>query len=80
LQHVKEPYNDVEVAFVRQNLIGHFLPIGLHINPLKSEEIRVNTLINRGLKLNGVEIKNHQICVIWAVWWLKMEEPVLMLM
>jgi hypothetical protein len=30
---------------------------GLQINPLKTEEIMVNTLINRGLKLNGVEIK-----------------------
>jgi hypothetical protein len=29
LRHVKEPYNDVEVAFVRLNLIGHFLPVVL---------------------------------------------------
>jgi hypothetical protein len=27
LRHVKEPYNDVEVAFVRLNLTGHFSPI-----------------------------------------------------
>jgi hypothetical protein len=29
--HVKEPYNDVEVAFVGLNLIGHFSPI---VSPL----------------------------------------------
>jgi hypothetical protein len=27
LWHVKEPYNDVEIAFVRLNLIGYFSPI-----------------------------------------------------
>jgi hypothetical protein len=26
-QSVKKPYNDMEVTFVRLNLIGHFLPI-----------------------------------------------------
>jgi hypothetical protein len=31
--------------------------VGLQIKTLKTEEIRVNTLINRGLKLNGEEIK-----------------------
>ena len=39
--------------------------VGLQINPLKTEEIRVNTIINRVFKLNGEEIKNHQIFVIW---------------
>jgi hypothetical protein len=31
---------------------------GLQINPLKTEEIRVDIIINRVLKLNGEEIKN----------------------
>ena len=31
--------------------------VGLQISPLKTEEIRVNTIINRVLKLNGEEIK-----------------------
>ena len=30
--------------------------VGLQINPLKTEEIRVNTIINRVFKLNGEEI------------------------
>jgi hypothetical protein len=33
--------------------------VGLQINPLKKEYIRVNTIINRVLKLNSEEIKNH---------------------
>jgi hypothetical protein len=46
--------------------------VGLQISPLKTEEIRVNTIINRVFKLNGEEIKNHQtFFFIWAVWWLK---------
>ena len=31
--------------------------VGLQINPLKTEEIRINTIINRVFKLNGEEIK-----------------------
>jgi seryl-tRNA synthetase len=31
--------------------------VGLQINPLKTEEIRVNTIINTVFKLNGEEIK-----------------------
>jgi hypothetical protein len=31
--------------------------VDLQINPLKTEEIRVNTIINRVLQLNGEEIK-----------------------
>ena len=31
--------------------------VGLQINPLKTEEIRVNTIINRVFKLNREEIK-----------------------
>ena len=31
--------------------------VGLQINPLKTEEIRVNIIINRVFKLNGEEIK-----------------------
>jgi hypothetical protein len=31
--------------------------VGLQINPLKTEEIRVNIIISRVFKLNGVEIK-----------------------
>jgi hypothetical protein len=31
--------------------------LSLQINPLKTEEIRVNTIINRVFKLNGEEIK-----------------------
>ena len=30
--------------------------VGLEINPLKAEEIRVNTVINQGLRLNGEDI------------------------
>ena len=54
--------------------------VGFQINPLKTEEIRVNTIINRVFKLKREEIKSHQIFVIWAVWWLKMVEPGQMLM
>jgi hypothetical protein len=32
--------------------------VGLQINPLKTEEITVTTIINRVFKLNGEEIKN----------------------
>ena len=32
--------------------------VGLQINPLKMEVIRVNTILNRVFKLNGEEIKN----------------------
>ena len=31
--------------------------VGLQINPLKTEEIRFNTIINKVFKLNGQEIK-----------------------
>jgi hypothetical protein len=37
--------------------------VGLQINPLKTEKIKVNTIINRVLKLNGEEIKRSpDIC------------------
>jgi hypothetical protein len=62
------------------DLQGESKKVALQINPLKTEEIRVNTLINRGLKLNGEEIKNHQIFFIWAIWWLKLAKPVQILM
>jgi hypothetical protein len=46
--------------------------VGHQINPLKTEKIRVNIIINK--------LKNHQLFVIWTVWWLKMAEPVHMSM
>jgi hypothetical protein len=40
----------------------------LQINPLKAEEIRVNTIINRVLKLNGEEIrKSSDFCYLGSV-------------
>ena len=43
-----------------------------------NEKIRVNTIINQVLRLNGEDIKRSS--VIWVVWWLKMAEPIKMLM
>ena len=37
---------------------------GLEVNSSKTEEIRVNTVVNQGLKLNG---EDHHISVIWVV-------------
>jgi hypothetical protein len=39
------------------DLQGKSKKVGLQINPLKTEEITVNTIINRVLKSNGEEIK-----------------------
>jgi hypothetical protein len=42
--------------------------VGLQINPLKTKEIRVNTIINRVLKLNGEEIKKSpDFCYLGSV-------------
>ena len=42
--------------------------LGLQINPLKTEEIRVNTIINRVFKLNGEEIKkSSDFCYLGSV-------------
>jgi hypothetical protein len=42
--------------------------VGLQINPMKTEEIRVNTIINRVLKLNGEEIKKSpDFCYLGSV-------------
>jgi len=42
--------------------------VGLEINPLKTEEIRFNTIINQVLKLNGEDIKrSSDICYLGSV-------------
>ena len=42
--------------------------VGLQINPLKTEEIRVNTITNRVFKLNGKDIKKSQdFCYLGSV-------------
>ena len=42
--------------------------VGLEINPLKTEEIRVNTIINQVLKLNGEDIKrSSDFCYLGSV-------------
>ena len=42
--------------------------VGLQINPLKTKEIRVNTIINRVFKLNGEEIKKSaDFCYLGSV-------------
>ena len=42
--------------------------VGLQINPLRTEEIRVNTIINRVFKLNGEEIKKSpDFCYLGSV-------------
>jgi hypothetical protein len=40
---------------------------GLEINSSKTEEIRVNTIVNQGLRLNGEDVKRYEIFVIWIV-------------
>jgi len=40
---------------------------GLEINSSKTEEIRVNTTVNQGLRLMERTLKDHQIFVIWVV-------------
>ena len=40
---------------------------GLEINSSKTEKIRVNTIVNQGLRLNGEDIKKSSDFVIWAV-------------
>ena len=42
--------------------------VGLQINPLKTDKIRVNTIRNRVFKLNGEEIKNSpDFCYLGSV-------------
>ena len=42
--------------------------VGLEINPLKTEEIRVNTIIIQVLKLNGEDIKRSpEFCFLGSV-------------
>jgi hypothetical protein len=42
--------------------------VGLQINPLKTEEIRVNTIINSVFKLNGEDIKRSpDFCYLGSV-------------
>ena len=42
--------------------------VGLEINPLKTEEIRVNTIIIQVLKLNGEDIKrSSEFCFLGSV-------------
>ena len=42
--------------------------VGLEINPLKTEEIRVNTIINQVLRLNGEDIKrSSDFCYLGSV-------------
>ena len=42
--------------------------VGLEINPLKTEEIRVNTVINQGLRLNGEDItRSSDFCYLGGV-------------
>ena len=42
--------------------------VGLEINPLKTEEIRVNTTIKQGLRLNGEDIKrSSDFCYLGSV-------------
>jgi hypothetical protein len=41
---------------------------GLEINPLKTEEIRVNTVINQGLRLNGEDVtRSSDFCYLGGV-------------
>jgi len=40
---------------------------GLEINSSKTEEIRVNTIVNQGLRLMERTLKDHQIFVTWVV-------------
>ena len=41
---------------------------GLVINSLKTEEIRVNTTVNQGLRLNGVDIKrSSDLCYLGSI-------------
>ena len=42
--------------------------VGLEINPLKTEEIRVNTTIKQGLRLKGEDIKrSSDFCYLGSV-------------
>ena len=42
--------------------------VGLEINPLKTEEIRLNTIINQVLRLNGEDIKrSSDFCSLVSV-------------
>ena len=42
--------------------------VGLEINPLKTEQIRVNTVINQGLRLNGEDItRSSDFCYLGSV-------------
>ena len=55
--------------------------VRLQINPLKTEEIRVNTVINQGLRLNGEDItRSSEFCYLGGVVTEKMAEPIQMFM
>jgi hypothetical protein len=42
--------------------------VGFEINPLKTEEIRVNTIVNQELRLNGEDIKrSSDFCYLGSV-------------
>ena len=42
-------------------------PCDLEINSSKTEEIRVNTTVKQGLRLNGEDIKRSSDFFIWVV-------------
>ena len=49
--------------------------VGLQINPLKTEEISANTIINRVFKLNGEEIKKSpDFCYLARGWFSKLRK------
>ena len=39
---------------------------GLDINSSKTEEIRVNTIVNQGLRLNGEDIKRSSVFLLFG--------------
>jgi hypothetical protein len=50
------------------DLWEEFKKVGLEINPLKTEETRVNIIINQGLRLNGEDIKSSsEFCYLGSV-------------
>jgi len=58
-EHIQQKLDD---------LWEEFKKIGLWINPLKTEEIRVNTVINQGLRLNGEDItRSLDFCYLGSV-------------
>jgi len=50
------------------DLWEEYKKVGLEINPLKTKEIRVNTVINQGLRLNGEDItRSSDFCYLGSV-------------